>query len=182
MNSQLEQISKRIKELREILGYTQEQVAAAVNVPIDNYAQYENAKADIPIGVLYDVAYFMHIDATELLTGEAPRMSEYTITRKGHGVSVERYKGYSFSSLAYNYLNRKLEPMIVDLLPKDSNPELVSHAGQEFNYVLEGTIIVKINNKEFVLNAGDSIFFDSSAIHGQKAINGPAKFLTVITE
>lgn len=139
MNSQLEQISKRIKELREILGYTQEEVAAAVNVPIDIYAQYENAKADIPIGVLYDVAYFMHIDATELLTGEAPRMSEYTITRKGHGVSVERYKGYSFSSLAYNYLNRKLEPMIVDLLPKDSNPELVSHAGQEFNYVLEGT-------------------------------------------
>ena len=115
MNSQVQQIVDRIKELREILEVTQQQVADAVKVPIDEYVKYENGVSDIPIGVLYAIADYLKVDPTELLTGECPRMTSYTIVRGGKGVSVERYKGYKFTSLAFNYINRDMEPMIVAL-------------------------------------------------------------------
>jgi len=59
----------------------------------------------------------------------------------------------------------------------------VSHEGEEFNMVLEGTVIVTFDGKELVLNAGDSIYFNPLYPHGQKCGGSePAKFLTMITE
>ena len=78
---------------------------------------------------------------------------------------MERYPGYAFTSLAYNYKNRDMEPMIVTISPSDE-AELMTHSGQEFNYVLEGSIKVIIKNREFILNAGDSIYFNPAFPHG----------------
>lgn len=181
MNQQVIQIAARIRELREILEIPQEEVARKVGVSLEEYQKYEDARDDIPIGVLYGVAAELNVDPTELLTGEAPRMDEYTIVRGGAGVRVERYPGYAFTSLAYNYKHRDMEPMIVTISPNDE-AELVTHDGQEFNYVLEGTIKVVIRDREFVLNAGDSIYFNPALPHGQRAVSQTAKFLTIINE
>lgn len=181
MNEQVKQIAARIRELREILDIPQERVAEKVEVRLAEYQKYENAEDDIPIGVLYGVAAELGVDPTELLTGEAPHMDEYTIVRGGAGVSVERYPGYAFTSLAYNYKNRDMEPMIVTISPSDE-AELMTHSGQEFNYVLEGSIKVIIKNREFILNAGDSIYFNPAFPHGQRAVTDVAKFLTIINE
>ena len=97
-------------------------------------------------------------------------------------ISVERYAGYRFSSLAYNFKSREMEPMIVTMTEKDGKPDLVSHEGQEFNYVISGTIGVTINGREFILNEGDSIYFNPVLPHGQRAIGGEGRFLTVINE
>ncbi|BDF57578.1 XRE family transcriptional regulator [Christensenellaceae bacterium] len=181
MNSQVIQIAARIRELREILEIPQEEVAEKVGISLEEYKKYESAQDDIPIGVLYGVAAELRVDPTELLTGEAPRMDEYTIVRGGNGVSVERYPGYAFTSLAFNYKNRDMEPMIVTISPNDE-AELVTHEGQEFNYVLEGSIKIVIQDREFILNAGDSIYFNPMLPHGQRAAGGQAKFLTIINE
>ncbi|MEG2575158.1 MAG: XRE family transcriptional regulator [Christensenella sp.] len=181
MNEQVVQIAARIRELREILEVPQESVAKKVGISLAEYQRYENAQDDIPIGVLYGVAAELKVDPTELLTGEAPRMDEYTIVRGGRGMCVERYPGYSFTSLAYNYKHRDMEPMIVTISPNEE-AELVTHSGQEFNYVLEGRVKVVIRNREFILSAGDSIYFNPSLPHGQHAVDGVAKFLTIINE
>ena len=85
-------------------------------------------------------------------------MVDYTVVRQEKGVRVERYPGYEFTSLAYNYVGRQMEPMIVTVDPDNKKPELVTHKGQEFNYVLEGTVAVILNDKEYILKAGDSIY------------------------
>ena len=182
MNDQIRQIAQRIRELREILDVSADDLAKQVNVPVEEYEQYENAQTDIPIGVIYGVAAALNVDPTVLLTGEAPRMSDYTIVRKGQGVQVERYKGYKFRSLAFNYIGREFDPMVVDLEPMENPPELVVHGGQEFNYVIEGTVQLVIGGKEFLLNAGDSAFFNPMTPHGQRAVGGPVRFLTIINE
>ena len=182
MNSQVLEVARRIKELREIVEMTVDQVAKDLNISAEEYSKYENGELDIPISIIYGVAGILGVDSTVLLTGESPRMNSYTITRKGKGISIERYKEYSFSSLAYNFIGRDMDPMIVDLLPKDRAPELVRHKGQEFNYVLEGKVTVIIDGHKHVLNEGDSIYFDPSVPHGQMAEFGPAKFLTIINE
>jgi quercetin dioxygenase-like cupin family protein len=57
------------------------------------------------------------------------------------------------------------------------------HEGQEFNYVIEGNIMIKIGKNEIELEEGDSIHFDSSYPHGMKALNGKrAKFLAVVSK
>lgn len=182
MNDQIKQIARRIKELREILDVAAEELARQVKLPLAEYQQYENGETDIPIGVIYGVAAALNVDPTVLLTGEAPRMTDYTIVRQGKGVSVERYKGYKFNSLAFNYIGREFDPMLVDLEPMEQPPELVVHGGQEFNYVLQGTVQLVIGGREFLLEAGDSVFFNPMTPHGQRAVGGPVKFLTVIDE
>lgn len=180
IKSQLQQIADRIKYLRDILDMSAMDLAKAIDMPLELYNSYENCEKDIPISMIYNVAAVMGVDPTELLTGESPRMDTYAVTRKGMGVGVERYKGYAFESLAYNFRGRNKEPMIVTISPKEGKPQLVSHGGQEFNYVLEGSIGVTIGGKEIILNEGDSVYFDPAIPHGQFAVGGTAKFLTVI--
>ncbi len=183
MIPQVEQIAARMRELREILGIPKKKIAGDIAVPVETYENYENSSEDIPVGKLYLIANALGIDPTVLLIGDEPRMADYTVVRQGNGVSVERYKGYKFTSLAYNYIGRQMEPMIVSLEPSQSNPELVIHEGQEFNYILEGIVSVILRDKEYILKAGDSIYFDPSIPHGQKAVGGScARFLTVINE
>lgn len=180
VNEQIKQIAQRIKYLRDILDMTEEEVANALSISVDEYIEYENGEKDIPISIIYAAAAALGVDATELILGEAPRMSEYCVTRKDAGVKIERFEGYSFESLAHNFIGRDKEPMIVTLVAGDKKADLVSHSGQEFNYVLDGTIGVIIGTRTFELSAGDSIYFLPSIPHGQYAISETAKFLTII--
>ena len=183
MLPQVEQIAARVKELREIMEIPATQIADDISVPVDLYNEYENGETDIPIGKLYLIANALGVDPTVLLMGDAPRMADYTIVRQGKGIDIERYVGYKFTSLAYNYQGRDMEPMIVTIDPSDKTPDLVTHEGQEFNYVLEGTIAVIIRDREFILKTNDCIYFNPTLPHGQRAIGDkPARFLTVINE
>jgi len=179
-NEQLHQIAERIIYLRDILDLTAEDVAAKIDMPLKEYLSYESGESDMPISMIYSVATVLGVDPTELITGEAPHMTDYTVTRKDKGIAVSRYEGYAFESLASNYVGRDKEPMIVTISPSDEHPDLVTHGGQEFNYVLSGKIGVTIGKKDLVLSAGDSIYFNPSIPHGQYAIDGTARFLTVI--
>ena len=183
MLPQIEQIAARIKELREIMEITARQIADDISVPVELYMEYENGETDIPVGKLYLMANSLGVDPTVLLMGDDPRMADYTIVRQGKGIDIERYAGYKFTSLAYNYKGRDMEPMIVTLDPTEKAPDLVTHEGQEFNYVLEGTIAVTIRDREFILKTNDCIYFNPTLPHGQRAVGEkPAKFLTVINE
>ncbi len=181
MNEQIKQIGARIRELREILEITPEHAANKVGISVAQYNAYENATDDIPIGVLYGLAAEFGVDPTVLLTGDGPRMDEYSLVRDGQGIKIERYAGYSFSALAFNFKHRDMNPMVVTLKQTET-AELVTHGGQEFNYMLEGSIKVVIGKKEFTLNPGDSIYFNPAVPHGQRALTPTAKFLTIINE
>ena len=180
VNEQIKQIAQRIKYLRDALDMTERDVSEAINIPLEEYLEYENGETDIPISVIYSTAAALGVDPTELILGEAPRMAEYCVTRKNAGVMIERYPGYSFEALAHNFIGRDKEPMIVTLCSSDKKSALVSHSGQEFNYVLEGKIGVTLGTQTFELSAGDSIYFLPTIPHGQFAISDTAKFLTII--
>ncbi|MDR1929040.1 MAG: cupin domain-containing protein [Treponema sp.] len=176
------QIPRRIRELREVEEKSALDMAADLGIPLDEYDSYESGERDIPISVLYEIARRLGVDATVLLTGEDPRMLRASVCRKGQGVRIERYPGYEFSSLAYNFKGRTLEPLLVDLDPSREPAPPVSHYGQEFNYVIEGSVKITVGKREYLLNEGDSIYFDAAVPHGQSAVNGPARFITIIQE
>ena len=181
MNEQVMMIAERIKELREILEISAYDMSKKLQISLELYENYENGKTDIPIGALWKIASVLKVDPTVLLTGESPKMEEYTVVRKGRGIKIERFEGYDFSELAFNYKNRQMSPMVVNVAPIE-NKELLSHGGQEFNLVLKGVVKVIIGKKEFILNEGDSIYFNPLIPHSQTAVDENATFLTVINE
>ena len=176
------EIPGRIKELREVLEISAMDIAKEIDVSMDTYLKYEGGELDIPISVIYKISALLGVDATVLLTGEDPRMDSASVCRKGKGVKIERYPGYEFSSLAYNFKGRTLEPLLVYLDPSKKAADPVSHYGQEFNYIVEGKVKIKIGDREHILEAGDSIYFNAGLPHAQSAVEGPAQFITIIQE
>lgn len=180
MNEKAARVPERIKELREILEISALDLAKDTNIPYETYRDYESGEIDIPISVLYTIANRLGTDVTVLLTGDEAKMDSAAVCRAGKGVRVERYPGYEFSSLAYNFRLRTMEPLLVSL--DSSKPEAapVSHSGQEFNYIVEGKVRITVGKNEHILSAGDSVYFDARIPHCQSAVNGTARFITII--
>jgi len=181
-NENLMGIPSRIREMREICEFSPEEMAEKLSITLDEYQKYESGALDIPISKIFEIANVFNIDFSVILTGDDPRMDSYAVTRAGKGLSIARYPGYDFSSLASNFINRKMEPLLVELSSDNPSAPLVMHSGQEFNYCLEGTVKIIIGKKEILLHEGDSIYFNPNLPHGQSAVDGAAKFLTVILE
>ena len=183
---QIKQVAARIKELREIFGFDVKTIAGKLDVPESVYMDYETSGSDIPISVVYNLANIYDVDTIEILSGKSPRLNTISVVRNGEGLRVERFEGYAYENLAYKFMHRKMEPMIVILEPDPSGekPKLVTHKGQEINYCLEGEMIVYYDEDEIYLKEGDCVYFDPLHPHGQKAASGdkPAKFLTVIND
>lgn len=182
MPENITQIADRIRELREISDISCDDLAEKLGISTNTYMQYENAEKGVPISTLYEIAGILGVQLAELLTGSTPRLHNYCVVRNGEAPYIERYKGYQFQSLAYNFMNKKIEPLLVTIEPEENKQmALVTHPGQEFNYVLEGRVKVILGGTEIEMSPGDSIYFDPTIPHGQTAIEGkPVKFLTII--
>ncbi len=173
MNEEIQLIAERIRELREIAGISIESLARELGVPQDLIRQYESGSVDIPVGFLSKIAHKFGIELAAILTGENPRLHVYCVVRKDKGLQVERRKQYKYENLAANFINKKAEPFLVRIEPSpDSVPlEFNSHPGQEFNYVIQGTLKIVIDTHELILYEGDSIYYDSGYKHAMKAMN-----------
>jgi transcriptional regulator with XRE-family HTH domain len=183
MKEQIQLIAERIKELREISHLSAEQLAQELSVSLELLLQYESGKVDIPVGFLFKVAHKLGIELTAILSGENPKLHVYCVVRKDKGLSVDRRKQYRYESLASNFINKKVEPFIVRIPPDTETApvEFNSHPGQEFNYVIEGTMKIIIDNHEVILNEGDSIYYDSGCKHAMKAMNNSTvKMLAIV--
>jgi transcriptional regulator with XRE-family HTH domain len=183
MNKQIKQIAERLAGLRDALEITPEEMSKACNLPVEEYLRLESGTVDISVSILHRIAQAYGVELTTLMFGDEPRMNAYFITRKGKGVAVERTKAYKYQSLAAGFAGRKADPFLVTVHPKpDGEPVyLNSHTGQEYNLVLEGCLLLRINGKDLTLEEGDSIYFNSELPHGMKALNGEkVRFLAII--
>ena len=183
MTEQLQLIAARIKELREISGISVESFAKELNVARELLLSYESGKTDIPVGFLYEVAQRFKMELSALLSGDQPKLHVYSVVRKGKGLNVDRRKQYNYENLAYNFIHKRVEPFLVTVAPDAAPkiPEFNSHPGQEFNFVLEGSLLVIVDGHEILLKEGDSIYFDSSYRHAMKAMDDKqAIFLAIV--
>ena len=183
MKEKMKEIGLRITELRELSDISIQDMADYLQIPLETYQEYEEGKKDIPASILFEIAHKMEVDMGLLLTGEETRMHIFSVTRNGKGVEVGRRKQYQYENLAEKFIHKKAEPFIVTVEPKVEGykPSTNTHPGQEFNYILEGTLKIYIHDNEIILHEGDSIFFDSSYDHAMEALeNKPAKFLAIV--
>src|SRR5574344_3015498 len=181
MDEQIKQIAERLRGLRDVLELSVDTLVEECELTKEEYLHAESGQYDISVSMLQKIAHKYNIALDALMFGEEPKMSTYFITRSGKGTSIERTKAYKYQSLAGGFKNRISDPFIVTVEPSDKPIYMNSHSGQEFNLVLEGCMQFNINNKELILNEGDSIYFNSKLPHGMKAMNNKTvRFLAVI--
>lgn len=183
MTDEIRAIGERIRGLRDACGISCATLALECGLTEKELDSYEKGLSDIPVGSLHTIAKHFKVELNTLLTGEEPHLHGYCLTRRDSGVTVNRRLDYQYKSLAFTFADRKAEPFLVTVEPKsEAEPiHLNTHLGQEFDYVIEGTLRISLNGKEFSLSEGDSLYFDSGIPHGMKAMNGKsARFLACI--
>jgi transcriptional regulator with XRE-family HTH domain len=183
MNEQIQEIAQRLRGLREVLDIQVDDIARICHITKDEYIGYESGEKDIPVSALQNISKHFKVELTALLFGAEPNMTTFFLTRAGQGTAMERTRAYKYQSLAAGFAGRKADPFIVTVEPKpESTPILLNtHEGQEFNYVLEGSLLLSVDGHELILGQGDSLYFDGTRPHGMKALNGKAvKFLAII--
>lgn len=87
-----------------------------------------------------------------------------------------------YHSLSEGKENRHLEPFVIDILPANGSQfDLSSHEGEEFIFVLDGMVEINYGKHNYVLEKGDSIYYDSIVKHHVHGYDGQkAKILAVI--
>ena len=183
MQDEMKEVGERLRGLREACDASIEEMAADLNVSRETYASWEETGADVPVSAIYHIARKFGVELTEILTGTAAKLTTYQVVRAGEGHEIDRYPGYHYEDMAWRFANKIMQPMLVIFDPSDEPAELVAHSGQEFNLVLEGSIVVTWGDKEFILNTGDCMYFDPTVLHGQRCYGDkPATFISMIAE
>jgi len=183
MNESSKEIISRVRELREIEQISGETLAQELGFNPGDYHQWESGEKEFPVGALVEIAGFFKIDLSELITGSTPKLKTYCITRAGEAPEVSRRPNYTYLNLAYNFHRKKGEPFIVEAsADTEAKPiSLNTHPGQEFNYVLEGKLLISVGGHESELGPGDCIYYDSTEPHGMKAVGGKkARFIAFV--
>ena len=94
------EVAMRIREMREISGLTQEEMAVETEVTVDDYRLFEEGKLDFPFTFLHKCAHVFDIDITNILEGKSAHLKSYTVTRRGHGQKTAKEDGIEIVNLA----------------------------------------------------------------------------------
>jgi len=183
--SQLMDIAARIRDMRDILGYSSQKMAELTEVSESDYRMYETGTVDLPFTFLHKCAAAFGVEITVLLEGRSAKLSGYTVTRKGKGLVTASEDGITIQDMAPMFRRKLATPYWVTYQYSEelqSKPiHTVTHAGQEFDMVIKGTMRIRVGDHEEILREGDSIFYKSSTPHGMIAVDGQdCVFLAII--
>jgi quercetin dioxygenase-like cupin family protein len=121
----------------------------------------------------------------ELLTGMAPQLSGYELTRGGEGLVIKRRAGFEYLHKAAFFKNKLAEPFVVTAPyiaeEQDKPVHLSYHEGQELDFVISGTLRFAYEDHVEDLVAGDLVYYNSNRGHGMIATGGePCVFLAIV--
>ena len=108
--TQLMDIAARIREMREILGYSSRKMAEQTEVTEETYRQYESGTVDLPFTFLHKCAKAFGVEMSVLLEGHSAKLSGYTVTRKGKGLTTASEDGITIQDMAPMFRQKLATP------------------------------------------------------------------------
>ena len=176
MDYKIQEVARRIQELREISGFTTAEMAARTGLTEEEYIQCELGNRNLSIAFLYRCTLCFGVDFGDLLEGSSPKLRSYALTRKGEGQRIEEAHHMVGFNLASGFRNRIGLPLYMEMNYRSGaeyeDIELTTHEGQECDIVISGTMKIQIGSHTEILHAGDTIYYDSSVPHGMVAVGG----------
>ena len=176
LDLKIKEMAARIRELRELEGLSVEEMAKKTDVSVEEYVKCEAGESDLNFAFIYRCALALSVNVTDIIEGYSPKLKSYTVTRLGAGQEISKAHGMTYYNLAYAFKDRIAEPLYVrskyDAQAEQKGIELTTHAGQECDLVISGSLMVQVGEHKEVLGPGDCIYFDSDTPHGMIAVNG----------
>ena len=154
-------LGKQIQQLRKEKDLSIKALANETGFSEDFLMQVETNKTTPPVGALLKISRALGVDSGVLLreeeaAGERRRVESY----------LKRTDAYSYRTLTPEARNKHLKAFSVSIDPMTEHPGVeYQHEGEEFVYVLQGTIEVIVGENLNQLNRGDSLHFNSSVVH-----------------
>lgn len=177
-----------LRSLRLQKGWTLAEVSSRTGLSIPTLSKLENDKMSLTYDKLTKISAGMNIELAELFSSDQPSSEQQSltgrrsITRAGEGNSIET-RNYLNVYLATDLLHKRFVPIYGELRATSMEEfgEMIRHAGEEFLYVLEGTIELHTElYAPVTLGPGDSVYFDSGMAHAYLAASPePCRILCI---
>ncbi len=172
-------IGNNILKIIEEQNISKETLSQITNIKIDVLNNILNGKIEPLASDLLKIANALSVDTAKLLYGKSFEEKSAIKTSYNERVRVKRKDNFKYDSLAPYYTGKHIEPFELEIY-KSSNPDFSQHEGEEFHYVLNGQIKIIVGNEQFILNKGDSIYFDSSLPHSVTSITETSRVIAAI--
>jgi transcriptional regulator with XRE-family HTH domain len=181
-------IGTLLKERRAYHGWTLADVSRMTGVSKSALSKVENGLMSPTYQTILQICHGLQIEIADLFprtdaegTGPArPISGRRSVARQHEGIELSN-EAFTYRYLCSDVAHRRIIPMVVEVRARERAqlPELWSHVGEEFIYVLEGALTLCTEGYEDIeLAAGDCVYIDSTMAHGYLAAgDGPAKLL-----
>ena len=175
-SSKIRQIPERIRDLREILDITPEQMAVETGLTTEGYLACEAGEVDLSISFIHKCALRFGVDVSDIIEGKSPNLRTLSVVRAGNGTRVDRRSEFDYTNLAPLFRDKIAEPFLVRAAYSEEeqrNPiKLSTHAGQEIDIVVKGELKLVVGGITEILRPGDTALYNSSEPHGMIATGG----------
>jgi len=184
----LTNIGQKVKSIRESKSISVEKLAQGAGLTIDQINRIEENQNLPSLAPLIKIARILGVrlgtflDDSEGLGPVICRKDDQPLGVSFSSETASSHNNLNFFSLAQSKVGRNMEPFLIDIHSASSTGyQLSSHEGEEFLYVLEGVIEITYGKTKYVLQPGESIYYDSIVDHNVHAANeSKAKILAVV--
>ena len=182
----VEDVGQRIRKIREEKGLELQELSRLTGFDVQFLSSLEKNEAQPQLGTVIKLSKALDSAFGRLVSGVGNKL--YSITRKNERRTVSRSTSksgqkqvYQYKSLAPDVQGRHMEALIVQL-EADPDKEFSIHAGEEFIFVLNGTVLLEIGDDRHELEPGDSVYYLSTTPHHITAKEDKATILAVLYE
>lgn len=177
-------IGRQVRALRKRLNMTVANLAKQAQLSSGMLSKIENGLTSPSLATLNALANALHVPVTSLFRGYEEQR-DVTNIKAGEGLPIERrgsYAGHQYQLLGHTIGKAyTIEPYLITISDKSEVFPVFQHAGTEFIYMLEGRVTYRHANKIYLLEPGDSLFFDAEASHGpDEILELPCRYLSII--
>lgn len=160
-------IGKKIRELRKSKNFSIIDLSRESGLSTGLISQIERNMVVPSIKVMWKIANVLEVNIGYFFDEDDENIEEKIVVRKDHRKSITTNDSTKSYELLMPNLNNKSIEFILITLDKETkiNKELVSHKGEECGYIIEGKMKIILENKEYILEKGDSFYFDSKIPH-----------------
>lgn len=177
-------IGDRIQALRKEKGFSIEELASMTGFTTELLSKIETREVMPQLGTIMKLSKALEAAIGGLISGEGDK--PYAITRMGEQKTISRsttqggqQQLYIYKGLAADVKGRHMEPLLVKLI-ESAQKETSQHDGEEFIYVLQGTVILELGSERHELSPGDSVYYSSATPHWLTAKSDTATVLAVL--
>ena len=165
-----ENVGDRFRAARKKVRLSLQDISQRTGLDAILLRRIEEGHVVPPLGIVIKMAKALEMKMGYFISGEEDK--PYTIVRgderkiiSRHGAQKEEHYGYEYEALTPHKKHRHMEPFLVTLAPVDTEVNMSTHDGQEFIYVLKGSMEVRLGDETHILEPGDAIYYDSIVPH-----------------